>query len=121
MLREVPNATQSNVGSISSAVNPVDVVALSLLQCKVQLVGGEVDEGLFFLYRGLHLHVHHPRLSCGAEVQFEVVRLAALSALIAPHDVRGATGVAAVHPVAQEGVDQLLSPLTDLRHVHGVV
>lgn len=122
MLRQVLDATQANVLSVSSAVHSEYVVTLFLLQRKVQLVGGELDERLLLLDRRLHLHIHHLRPGCSrSEGEFEVVGLAALPALVAPQDMGGAPGDAAVSPVTQEGVDQLLAPLADCRHVHRVV
>ncbi len=121
MLSQVLNATQANILGVSCAVHSEDVIALFLFQCKVQLVGREVDEWLLFLYSWLHFHVHHPRPSGRFKSELKVVGLAALSTLIAPQDVGGTSGVAAVFPVAQEGVDQLLPPLADRCHVHGVV
>lgn len=118
MLRQVLNATQTDVLSVPGAVHSVDVVALLLFQREVQLVGRHVDEGFFSLHCRLDLHEYGP---CLSEGQLEVVGLAALAALIAPEDVGGPRGVAAVSPVAQEGVDQLLPPLAHCRQVHLLV
>lgn len=121
MLRQILDAAQANALSVSCAVHSVDMVAFFLFQCKVQLVGREVDERLLLLYSWLHFHIHHPWPCSWLEGEFEVIGLAALSTLIAPQDVYGACGVTAVSPVAQEGVDQLLSPLADFSHVHHII
>lgn len=44
MLRQVLNATQANVLGVSCTVHSEYVISLLLFQCKVQLVGREVDE-----------------------------------------------------------------------------
>lgn len=121
MLRQILDATQANVLSVSCAVHSVDMVALFLFQCNVQLIGREVDEWLLLLYSWLHFHIHHSWPCSRFKGEFEVIGLAALPTLIAPQDVCRACRVITVSPVAQEGVDQLLSPLANFSHVHHII
>lgn len=114
VLRQVLETAQPDVLGVSGVVHPENVVALLLPQGEVQLVGGHVNQRLLPLHRRLHLHVHLVRPPAGRlERQPEVEGPAALPALVAPQDGRRSPGVAAVPPLAEEGVDQLLPPFAD--------
>ncbi len=114
MLCEILDATETNVLHVSSAVHSIYVISFLLLQCQIQLVRRHVDEVSISPDRRLHLHEDFLRAPVICKGQLEVARAAALSFLVEPGDLAGA---AVLFPVWEEGVDQLLSPLSDAGRV----
>lgn len=110
MLRQILDATETNVLHVSSAVHSIYVIPLFLLQCQIQLVRRHVDEVSITPDRCLHLHEDFLRAAVIREGQLEVARATAFSFLIEPGDLAGS---AVVFPVCEEGVNQLLSPLSN--------
>ncbi len=114
MLCEILDATETNVLHVSSAVHSIYVISLLLLQGQIQLVRRHVDEVSISPDCRLHLHEDFLRAPVVGEGQLEVARAAALSFLVKPGDLARA---AVLFPVWEEGVDQLLSPLSDAGRV----
>lgn len=89
------------------------MILFLLLQCKVELVGRQVNKVLLLLDCCLDFHKHLLRgVTATWEDQFEIVRLAALTVGVGPADL--SWSFSAFSPAVEKRVDQLLSPSPDI-------